>query len=139
MNRLVALALCGTLLTSACATANGPRTAPAAPRQAAARGLDPTLMADYIRQLPVGSRVRVRRADGTSVRGTLMHRDRDPIVVQPRARIPEAPVEIPVTEILAVELETGNSNVARNVAIGAASAAGATLGIIGLLAAIFAD
>ena len=139
MKRLVPLVLSVIFLCSACATVARSRTASSASPRVASRGVEPALIAEYVRQLPVGARVRVSLADGRIVRGTLMHRDRDPIVVQRRARIPEAPVEIPVTDILAVELEGGKSNAARTVAIAAASAAGATLGVIGLLAAIFAD
>jgi hypothetical protein len=101
--------------------------------------VDPALMADYLRQLPVGSKVRVNLASGESLHGTLMKRDSDPIVVQRRARIPETPIEIPIKDILAVELENGGSNTARTVAIGAGVAVGATLAVLMLLAAIFSD
>src|SRR5829696_2372389 len=109
MRRLIALVLCGTFLSSACATATRARTAPPSPPHAAPRGVDPALMAGYVRQLPVGARIRVSLADGRTVRGALMYPERDPIVVQRRARIPEAPVEIAVKDILAVELEAGKS------------------------------
>jgi hypothetical protein len=140
MKRLVALVLCGTFLSSACASVSGARTTPPSPPHVAPRAADPALIAGYVRQLPVGARVRLSLADGRTVRGTLMYPERDPIVVQRRARIPEAPVEIPVKDILAVEVDTGKSGSAvRAMAIGAAAAAGATLGVIALLAAIFAD
>ena len=100
---------------------------------------DPALMSDYIRQLPVGSRVRVTLASGKVIRATLMKRDADPIVVQRRTRIPEPPFEISVREILAMELDTPNGSVGRNIAVGAAAAAGVTLGVLVLLAAIFSD
>jgi hypothetical protein len=96
-------------------------------------------MADYVRQLPIGSRVRIDRATGGTLHAILLKHDSDPIVVQRRARIPEEPIEIPIKDILAMELETATSNTGRNVAIGAAAAAGATLGVLLLLAAIYSD
>jgi hypothetical protein len=100
---------------------------------------DTTVLAEYIGRLPVGARVRVALTNGDVMRATLLRNDRDPIVLQRRARIPEAPVEIPLAQITALELETNGGGVGRAVAIGAASAAAATLGIIMLLAAVFAD
>jgi hypothetical protein len=97
------------------------------------------LMADYIRQLPVGSRVKVTRRDGKSIRATLMKHDTDPIVVQRRTRLPEPPVEIAVGDIVAMELDTPNGSMGRNIAVGAAAATGMTLGILILIAAVVAD
>ena len=138
MKRFLALLLSVLLAAPGCATTlarqsrvDGTRTNPPAS--------DPALMADYIRQLPVGSRVRVTMANGKVIRATLMKRDADPIVVQRRTRIPEPPFEIPVPDILAVELDTPNGGVGRNIAVGAAAAAGVTLGVLLLLAAIFSD
>ena len=142
MRRTLALLLCAAVAAPACALprASATRIAPPpTPLSQPGNRVDPMLMADYIRQLPVGSRVRISRADGSVLRATLMRRDTDPIVVQRRTRIPEAPVELAVGDILAVELETGNGHTGRNVAIGAATAVGATMGVLLLLAAIFSD
>ena len=139
MRRMVALVLCASLAVSGCASVSASRSTLPAPQQAARQGIDPTLLAEYVRQLPVGSKVRVSLANGKTIHGVLMKHDRDPIVVQRRTRIPEAPIEIPLGDILALELETGTSNTGRTVAIGAAAAAGATLGVLLLLAAIFSD
>jgi hypothetical protein len=89
--------------------------------------------------LPTGSKVRVSLANGDTVHGVLMRRDSDPIVVQRRTRIPEAPIEIPIRNILAMELETGGSSPARTIAIGVGAAVGATFGMLMLLAALFSD
>ena len=59
------------------------------------------------------------------------------IVVQRRTRLPEAPVTIPIEGIQAVEPDTSSST-GRAVAIGAAAGAGAALGVLLLLAAIYA-
>jgi hypothetical protein len=138
MRHALAVLLCGILALPGCASSTPAysqrTTTPAAP----ARVVDPELMADYVRQLPVGSRVKINRTNGAVVHGTLMKRDTDPIVVQRRTRLPEEPLTIPVRDILALELES-DAPVGRTIAIGIASGAGATLGVLLLLAAIFAD
>ena len=137
--RPMVLLLCALLALPGCATTRAARAGfPPLSAQPAGTG-HRQLMSDYIRQIPVGSRVRVSRASGAVIRGTLMKRDGDPIVVQRRTRIPEAPVEIALDDILAFELDTPGNNPARAVAIGAAAAVGATLGILMLLAAVFSD
>jgi hypothetical protein len=100
---------------------------------------DPALMASYVRQLPLGSRVRVSLSDGTVIHGTLIKADADPIVVQRRTRIPEAPLQIPLKSVSALELEKGGGGAGRAIAIGAAAGAGAALGVLLVLAAIFSD
>lgn len=100
---------------------------------------DVAVMASYVRQLPVGSRVRVSLSDGTVIHGTLIKADSDPIAVQRRTRIPEAPLQIPLKEVRAVEPEKGGGGTGRAIAIGAAAGAGAALGVLLVLAAIFAD
>jgi hypothetical protein len=67
-----------------------------------------------------------------------MRRDADPIMVQPRTRVPEPPVEIPIADIAGVELHKGPST-ARTVAIAVGAAAGAQLSMWLVLVAIFAD
>ena len=137
MKKLLSLALVTLLALPGCATARLSRNRfPAGSPQA---GGDLKIMADYIRQLPVGSRVRLSRQNGNEIRGTLMKNDGDPVVVQRRARIPEAPVEIPLRDVLSVELETSTGNPGRTVAISAAAAASAVLGVLMILAAIFSD
>jgi hypothetical protein len=100
---------------------------------------DPALMASYVRQLPLGSRVRVSLSDGTVIHATLIKADADPIVVQRRTRMPEPPLHIPLRNVGAVELEKAGSGTGRAIAIGAAAGAGAALGVLLVLAAIFSD
>ena len=99
---------------------------------------DPSLMAEYVKQLPIGSRVRVERANGDKVRGTLMKATGEVVVVQKRTRIPEPPVEIPITDLRAIEPDQGSST-GRTVAIAIGAGVGATLGVLLLLAAIYSD
>ena len=140
MRSFLSLLLATTLAVPGCATARAAhaRIDPGTSAQRAAA--DPKVMADYVRQLPVGSRVRLARANGDEIRGTLMKNDGDPLVVQRRTRIPEPPIEVPLRDVMALELDTTpNGNPGRAIAIGAAAAASATLGILLLLAAIYSD
>src|SRR5688572_1687908 len=139
MKRIVALLLCTLLSAPGCAAVTTPyaQRTPAPPSGTAGL-VDPVLMAEYVRQLPVGSRVKVTRRNGVVLHVTLMKRDADPIVVQRRTRLPEAPLTIPVADIVSLELES-NGSVGRTIGIGVAAGAGAALGVLLLLAAIFAD
>ena len=139
MRRLLALMLSASLASTGCATAMASHNDGSRISAPKAGAVDPKVMADYIRQLPVGSKVRLVQSDGTVMRAILMKHDADPIVVQRRTRIPEAPIEIPIADIVAMELDTHNGGTGKTIAIGAASAVGATLGVLMLLAAIFAD
>ena len=106
----------------------------------ASRDADIALIGSYVRQLPVGSRVRVSLSDGTVIHGTLIKADGDPIAVQRRTRIPESPLHIPLSSVIAVELEKhGRGGTARAVAVGVATGAGVLLGVMLVLAAIFSD
>ena len=98
---------------------------------------DRALLTAYLERLPAGSRVRARLAGGDTVRGTLMQATAKGIVLQPRTRIPEPPLTIPIERIKAVEIDT-SSGTGRAVAIGAAAGGAAALGVILILAAIFA-
>jgi hypothetical protein len=141
MRKVFCLLLTAALALPGCATARAADTRlPAARGTTAGRQpIDPKVMADYIRQLPVGSRVRLSRVKGDDIRGTLIKNDGDPVVIQRRARVPEAPVAVPLQEVLAVELDVAaNGTPARSIAIGAGAAAAATLGVLFVLAALFA-
>ena len=106
----------------------------------ASRESDTAVIGSYVRQLPVGSRVRVSLSDGTVIRGTLIKADGDPIAVQRRTRIPETPLHVPLKSVIAVELEKhGRGGTARAVAIGVATGVGTLLGVMLVLAAIFSD
>jgi len=142
VRKALCIVLTAALAVSGCATARATdtRIAPTVATKSGRQSFDPKVMADYIRQLPVGSRVRLSRVKGDDIRGTLMKNDGDPLVIQRRARVPEAPIAVPLQEVLAVELDVpGNGNPARTVAIGAGVAAAATLGVLLVLFAVFAD
>jgi hypothetical protein len=140
MKRCLSFLLAVTLAVPACATSRAsriPATLALPAQQPSA--VDPKVMADYVRQLKVGSRIHLARTNGDEIHGILMKNDGDPLVVQRRTRIPEAPIEVPLREVLSVELEVKNGNPARTAAIGAVAAVSATLGVLLILAAVFSD
>lgn len=132
MRKLLALLTCASLLASGCATAAGPRVrTPASP-------VDPGLLASYVKQLPIGSRVRVDLTNGHTVKGTLMKATETSIIVQRRARIPEPPEDLPLATVAAVQIDTNTGGAGRAIWVGAAAGAGGALALFLVLAAIFA-
>lgn len=127
--RLLALMVCSAMLVSGCASATGGRMA----RTPSAH--DAALMASYVRNIPVGSPVRVALVSGRTFTGTLMHADDRTLVVHPKGRIPEAPVEVPMEQVRSVDIHRP-SGVGKVIAIGAAAGAAATLGVMLLLYAM---
>jgi hypothetical protein len=136
MRQLLSILVCISLITPTAGCASAGRTpVTTAPEQV----VDTTAMADYVQRLPAGSKVRVERADGTSLRGTLMNATGDLIVVQKATRIPEPPVEVPIAQVSRVTLTGGGMSTGKAVAIGIASGAGVFLAILGILAMTFSD
>jgi hypothetical protein len=131
---IVAVLLSVSLATTGCASSRG--YGQAAPVPTPKPGAE--VMAAYVRQLPVGTRVRVTLADGRTLDGTLMSTG-DPLVLQKRTRIPESPVEIAVQSVRAVEPASKSGGAGRAIALGAAAGAASALGVLMVLAAIFAD
>jgi hypothetical protein len=135
MRRTLSLLLCSTLLTSACATTSASRFPSSAP--ATTPRVDPALLGSYVKQLPIGSRVRVSLASGGRLTGTLMKADEQELVIQPRTRIPEQPVAIALDRIVSVEFDS-NGGAGKTVAIGIAAGVGGALAFFLVMAAIFA-
>jgi hypothetical protein len=136
MRRLLSILICTAFITQTTACASAGRTPVAAAPQHAV--VDTASMADYVQRLPAGSKVRVERTDGTSLRGTLMKATADKIVVQANTRIPEPPIEIPMAQISRVTIN-GGSSTGKAIAIGIASGVGAFLAIVGIIAATISD
>lgn len=134
MRQLLSLFLCTSLITPAVGCASAGRAPAATGPQPGV--VDTAAMADYVQRLPAGSKVKVERTDGTSLRGTLMKASGEGIVVQKNTRIPEAPVDIPIARIARVTMEGGGGmGAGKAVAIGIASGVGVFLTILGILAA----
>lgn len=129
----LALVLALSMLASSCATAGrvSPDTTPVTP--------DPVI-AEFVRQLPLGSPVQVDRRRGRSLQGTLLKATADLVVVQPRTRLPEPPIEVPLGEIVRIQPQhdTGRS-MGKAIGVGAAAGAGAALGVFLILLAVFSD
>ena len=136
IRQLTAVTLALALMTSGCASAG--RTPVAAAPQAGV--VDTASMADYVQRLPAGSKVRVERTDGTSLRGTLMKATAGTIVVQKNTRVPEPPVEVPVAQLARVTLNNGGgTSTGKAVAIGIASGVGAFFAILAIAFATVDD
>ena len=135
MRHALAVLLSIILVAPGCATARS--TSHQITSQPTMAGPDRALLTTYVKQLPIGSRVRARLVNGQTVRGTLMKTADEGIVVQQRTRLPEPPTDIPVEQISTVEIDAP-SGVGKAIGIGVAAGAGAALGVFAILAAIFA-
>lgn len=134
LRQILALALCGALAGTGCASASGSRIAqaPQAPQA------DNSALADYVQRLAAGSKVRVERTDGTSLRGTLMKATPQAILVQKNTRVPETPVEVPLSQVSRVTINSGSS-VGKTIAIGVGTGVASFFGILAILAAVWSD
>lgn len=98
------------------------------------------LLRAYAEKLPIGATVKVKMKEGRGVKGTLMLVEPDAIVIKPKTRVARPERRVPYSEIEFVELQERNgSNIAKSVAIGLATGAGAFLGLILLTVAIIDD
>ena len=130
-SKTIALALCAALAGTGCASASGPRVA-----QNASAPIDRSVLADYVQRIPAGSRIRVERTTGGTLRGTLLKSGADSLTMQRNTRVPETPIDVPFGTITRVTLDTGSST-GKNIGIAIATGVGATFGVLLLLAAIF--
>jgi hypothetical protein len=138
LTRTIAVVVCAAVFNAACATtAGGIRVANADQQSATTRAA----IAEYVQQLKPGLPVRVGRTDGRTIRGTLMKATADTLVLQPRARVPEPPIEIALADIVSVtpESPSNGSSLGKAIGIGVAAGAGAVLGIFLIFAAIYSD
>jgi hypothetical protein len=134
MKRFTASLLCVLLLASGCVTSRTPRVQ--ATPQGSARITDGDVLAGFAGELRLGSRVKATTTGNRIIRGTLVKRTDQALVLQPRTRVAEPLVEIPFGELLALEQENPSSGTGRAVAIGVGvgvSAAVVTLYVLALL------
>lgn len=134
MTRMVAILVAAALTTNCAAAAY--QAKPSA--SIAAREAAPIVTPEYLRALPIASRVKIRLTDGESLKGDLMVVRDAEIVVQPRTRIPVAPRAIAIERLMSVEIEREN-HVGRAIAVGAAVGAAAAVGVFLALLAALAD
>jgi hypothetical protein len=137
MRQAIAMMVCAALVTTGCASASGTRMTAVVTQPGV---VSTQAMAEYVQKLPAGSRVRVERVDGSSLRGTLMKAAPDAIVVQKNTRVPEPPLEIPLGQIARVTVDNGGgTSTAKAVAIGIASGVGAFFAILAIAFAASVD
>jgi len=135
----IALILCTAMTTAGCATSGTTNLAPTT-ANANAGSATRTALAEYIQKLPPGTEVRVGRSNGHAVRGTLIKGTDESIFVQPKTRIAEPVVEIPMTDVVQVTFERhGGNSVGRAIGAGAAAGAAATLAIFLIMFAVYGD
>jgi hypothetical protein len=97
------------------------------------------LLRAYVEKLPIGSIVKVKMKEGKDVKGTLMVIEPDAIVVKPKTRLARPERRLPYTDVEFVEVQTKNgANIAKSVAIGVGTGAGAFFGLM-LLAFVVID
>ena len=139
LQRLIVIVVCVTLAAPGCAAARfsgGAARMPSGQDQP----IDPAVLAEYVQKLTPGTTIRVDRAGGRTVRGTLMKASDRSLVIQPKTRIPEPAIEIPLSDVLRVTPEAANGgNLGKAIGIGAAAGAGAALAVFFIIVAVFAD
>ena len=136
LRKALALLLVTALLTSGCASASAARSgAQIAP------AIDQTTLTEYAQRIPAGSRVRLERTTGETIRGTLMKATAQAVTIQKHTRIPEAPIEVPLTSIARLTLDQGGSgsSTAKAIGIGIASGVGAFFAIVAIAFAAWDD
>ena len=87
--------------------------------------------------IPIGSRIKVRTADGRRLTATLMAADAQRIIVKRRSRVPEPAVSIAFADLSELRRdEGGGMSVGKAVGIGLAAGVGAILTLFALAVAI---
>ena len=133
----LALVLCAALTGPGCATT---RVVQVSPAPSGDRVADRGVMAEYVQKLPAGATVKVERTHRRSMRGVLMKATDRALFVQPRTRLPEPAIEIPLDDVLSVTLESKRGNsIGRAIAVGAAAGAGVVLSMVLISLALWSD
>jgi hypothetical protein len=140
MKQMTAFILCAALATSGCAT-TGMTQSVVSPSPTGDKLADRAVLAEYVQRLPAGSAVRIERTHRRTLRGTLMKATDRALFVQPRTRIAEPAIEIPMDDVIGVTLETASNgaSVGKAVAAGAAAGAGVVLAMILISLALWSD
>ena len=129
--------LCALLATGGCATTGAATTASVT--SGLGTSVVQSVLVEYVQKLPPGTDVRVGRARGHSVRGTLLRATDRSIFIQPRTRVAEPMVEIPIVDVVEVTPAQHGNGVGRAIGAGAAAGAAATLAIFLIMFAVYGD
>lgn len=101
---------------------------------------NPDVWRDFASKIDVGSRVKVRLADGERFNATLIQAAPAELLVQPRTRIPVPVQRVPYEAIVSLERdEARGMGAGKAVAIGVASGVGAFFGTFLILFATLSD
>ena len=133
MKRTLALLLSIALAAPGCAT-TGTTGAVVAPSSGVTVA-NHAVLAEYVQRIPLGSPVLVQFTNGKELRGTLMKATEQNVIVQPKTRVPEPALEIPLGEVMGVAVESKKGSLARSIGIGAAVGVGAAVGFLLFLVA----
>ncbi|HTM34680.1 MAG TPA: hypothetical protein VL263_25400 [Vicinamibacterales bacterium] len=87
--------------------------------------------------IPIGSRIKVRTADGRRLTATLMAADAQRMIVKRRSRVPEPAVSIAYADLSELRRdEGGGMSVGKAVGIGLAAGVGAILTLLAIALAV---
>jgi hypothetical protein len=82
----------------------------------------------------------VERTAGGSLRGTLIKATDRSVVVQPKTRLPEPPVEVALGDVLSVTPDSPRGpHIGKAIAAGAAAGAGAAFAVFMIIVAAYDD
>src|SRR6266550_5781731 len=109
VKKAMAVLSCVAMATSGCATTRATRVAQVTSAREGTAGR--AVLVEYVQKLAPGTLVRVDRASGRSLRGTLMKATDRSLFLQPKTRISEGVVEIGMDNVVSVSLiAQGGSN-----------------------------
>ena len=129
--------LCALLASGGCATTGA--TTPTIQNPASGAVASQAVLVEYVQKLPPGTDVRVSRVSSHSVRGTLMKATDQSLFIQPKTRVAEPMMEIPIGDVVEVTPQHHGNSVGRAIGAGAAAGAAATLGIFLIMFAVYGD
>lgn len=139
MKQTIAVIVCAALAGSGCATTGVPQSV--SPSPTGDKLADRAVLAEYVQKLPAGSLIKIERTHRRTLRGTLMKATDEALFVQPRTRIAEPAVEIPMDDVISVTLETSSNgtSIGKAIAAGAVTAGGVVLAIFLISIALWSD
>jgi hypothetical protein len=92
----------------------------------------------FAKQLAPGTAIRLRLADGSSLRATLLQASDDDITIQPKTRVAVEVRNVPYTSVVSIQLDDEKGRqVAKAVGIGVASGVAAFVGMLLVMVASF--
>jgi hypothetical protein len=97
-----------------------------------------TIAGEFVRRLPIGTNVKLRLDDRTTVKGLLMGIEEGTALIKVRTRIPEEPRKVSLSRIADADIVQGGG-LAKGVAIGVAIGVGSTFLFGMLMAAVLGD